>query len=51
MWLGSITMEQVLVLEQTFAELTSRGWVIPVWLTMLKCEVSKRDCISTAIII
>ena len=51
MWQGSITMKDVLVLEQTFAKLTSRGWVIPLWLTVLKCEVSKRDCISTDMII
>lgn len=50
MILSSISLEQVEVLERTFATLTEAGWVIPAWLVYLRSEVESRDSsVETAV--
>jgi hypothetical protein len=38
-----ITIDQISMLEQTFAEYTINGWVIPNWLNDLRIYVTNRD--------
>ena len=42
-WCGSISLEQVEVLESIFAQLTESGWVIPDWLVYLRKQVESRS--------
>jgi hypothetical protein len=43
MWLGSIQIKDVEILEEIFAELTPNGWVIPDWLRELRFLVEERN--------
>jgi hypothetical protein len=42
MWAGSISIEHILTLEETFATLTEAGWVIPEWLQWLRARVEEQ---------
>ena len=42
-WWGSITVEQVESLRETFATYTPQGWIFPRWLEELATKVAARD--------
>ena len=42
-WCGGMIIEQVEMLEKTFAELTPDGWIIPDWVTSLRRKIEARD--------
>lgn len=39
-WQGSMTLQQVDMLERTHAYLTDQGWVIPEWIESLRLIMS-----------
>jgi hypothetical protein len=43
-WLSSIKMSDVELLEEVFAYMTDIGWIIPDWLVTLRMQVEQRDC-------
>ena len=43
MWIGSITIDQVISLIPVFAKLTDQGWIVPQWLLELETAVILRD--------
>lgn len=42
-WQGTITIEQIEMLERTFCILTPEGWRCPQWLISLRHKVMWRD--------
>lgn len=42
MWYGDMTVEQVELIERTFATLTEHGWTIPQWVISLREKVERR---------
>lgn len=42
-WQGFMSIEQVEILERTFATLTEDGWVIPAWVLSLRAKVEHQQ--------
>jgi len=39
-WRGGMRLEQLAMLEKTFAYMTDRGWVIPDWILSLRTKIA-----------
>lgn len=39
MWKGGMKLEQIKILEDTFAVFTEEGWIVPLWVYSLRDKI------------